>query len=226
MKKILISLLMFTTLFTLAGCYDDDDNNTDTYEFLEYDEWIKTYEGEKTVIKITFAGMSAGTMEIELYNDLAPTTVSNLLALINSGYYDFTYDDSTGSVEDAYDIGDTLIKYNYISSISSNNIFVGAVYDPDGVTNYNPATITGEFYNNNAFENNLSLTRGVVAMNRNTGYDTGSSEFFVVGGDYSAQNGNYAAFGYVTSDLMFVDEIRIAGTSNHTWISNIEVVVS
>ena len=74
--------------------------------------------------------------------------------------------------------------------------------------------IKGEF-SANGVENNISHVRGVISMARQgenpyTGeknHDTASSQFFIVHQDSQFLDGQYAAFGRVTSGMEVVDAI-------------------
>ena len=77
--------------------------------------------------------------------------------------------------------------------------------------------IKGEF-SANGVENNISHVRGVISMARQgenpyTGeknHDTASSQFFIVHQDSQFLDGQYAAFGRVTSGMEVVDAICAA----------------
>lgn len=80
--------------------------------------------------------------------------------------------------------------------------------DPKGDrTGGSDQTIVGEF-SDNGYKNTLSHTRGAISMARN-GYDynSASSQFFIVQADSTFLDGQYAAFGYVTSGIEIVDKI-------------------
>ena len=67
-------------------------------------------------------------------------------------------------------------------------------------------TIKGEF-ENNGVKNKISHKRGVISMARAQGYDTASSQFFIVHEDSLHLDGDYAAFGHVTEGMEVVDKI-------------------
>ena len=130
-----------------------------------------------------------GKIELELDADVAPITVSNFMKLVNQKFYDGT-------------------KFHRI--IYGFMIQGGAPKD-DNV----PETIVGEF-SKNGHENNILHERGVISMARANDMDSASSQFFIVHQDSPHLNGNYAAFGHVTSGMNVVDKIAqvttIAGT--------------
>jgi peptidyl-prolyl cis-trans isomerase B (cyclophilin B) len=55
--------------------------------------------------------------------------------------------------------------------------------------------------------NTISHKRGVISMARSMDPDSASSQFFIVHKDSTFLDGNYAAFGYVTSGMEVVDKI-------------------
>ncbi len=68
-------------------------------------------------------------------------------------------------------------------------------------------TIKGEF-KNNGVENKISHTRGTISMARNMiSMDSASSQFFIMHADAPSLDGDYAAFGHVTSGMEIVDQI-------------------
>lgn len=126
-----------------------------------------------------------GVITLELYPDLAPQSVRNFVYLARQGYYDG-------------------LKFHRI--IAGFMIQGGC---PDGTGSGNPGySIWGEFALN-GFKNDLKHTRGVVSMARggNPYYNTGGSQFFIVHQDAAHLDGEYAAFGKVTSGLDVVDAI-------------------
>lgn len=127
-----------------------------------------------------------GTVELELYSDIAPITVDNFITLSKAGFYD---------------------------GLTFHRVVQGFVLqggDPEGTGFGGSANnIKGEFYANGV-ENDLSHTRGVISMARG-GYDynSASSQFFIVlSDDYtSSLDGLYAGFGKVTKGMDIVDKV-------------------
>ncbi len=70
-------------------------------------------------------------------------------------------------------------------------------------------SIKGEF-SANGFKNELKHTRGVLSMARSQSPNSAGSQFFIMHQDSPHLDGQYAAFGKVTSGLDVVD--AIAGT--------------
>ena len=140
---------------------------------------------ENTKIKITME--NGGEIEAELYKDIAPITVENFINLINEHFYD------------------GLIFHRVIKD------FMIQGGDPTGTgASGSNKNIKGEF-KANGVENNLKHVRGVLSMARKgdnySGFDTASSQFFIVHQDSTFLDGKYAAFGKVTKGIEVVDEI-------------------
>ncbi|MCQ2528466.1 MAG: peptidylprolyl isomerase [Saccharofermentans sp.] len=127
-----------------------------------------------------------GVIALTLDGDTAPITVQNFIDLAESGFYD---------------------------GLTFHRIIDGFMIqggDPEG-TGFGGSdkNIVGE-YAANGYENNISHVRGVISMARN-GYDynSASSQFFIVQTDSQFLDGQYAAFGYVTSGIEIVDQICV-----------------
>ena len=125
-----------------------------------------------------------GIMLLELYPDIAPITVENFQNLVSEKFYD------------------GLIFHRVIKD------FMIQGGDPEGTgMGGSEKTIKGEF-KNNGVENNLSHTRGVISMARNSiSMDSASSQFFIVHKDSTYLYGDYATFGKVIAGLDVVDKI-------------------
>jgi peptidyl-prolyl cis-trans isomerase B (cyclophilin B) len=67
-------------------------------------------------------------------------------------------------------------------------------------------SIKGEF-SSNGHDNPLKHTKGVISMARTNNPNSAGSQFFIMHGDHSHLDGNYAAFGKVTSGIEVVDEV-------------------
>ncbi|MBE6157060.1 MAG: peptidylprolyl isomerase [Firmicutes bacterium] len=125
-----------------------------------------------------------GTINLELDADTAPITVTNFVELVNDGFY-------TG-----------LTFHRIIDGF----MIQGGDPKHNG-TGGSDETIKGEFLAN-GIDNSISHVRGVISMARNNvSYDSASSQFFIVQEDSTYLDGDYAAFGYVTSGMDVVDAI-------------------
>lgn len=124
-----------------------------------------------------------GKISLELDADTAPITVANFLNLANQKFYD------------------NLTFHRIIAD------FMIQGGDPSGDgTGGSDQEIKGEF-SNNGVENNISHKRGVISMARAMDMDSASSQFFIVHKDSPHLDGQYAAFGKVTSGMEVVDAI-------------------
>lgn len=124
-----------------------------------------------------------GTITVELDGDAAPETVKNFVSLAESGFYD----------------GLTFHR------IIDGFMIQGGDPNGDGTGGFEE-TIPGEF-SANGFDNSLSHTRGTISMARSQDYDSASSQFFIMQEDTPSLDGQYAAFGHVTSGMEVVDAI-------------------
>lgn len=124
-----------------------------------------------------------GKIELELDSDTAPITVTNFIKLVNAGFYD----------------GLTMHR------IIDGFMIQGGDPFGDG-TGGSSETIKGEF-SSNGVKNDISHVRGVISMARSKDMNSASSQFFIVQEDSTHLDGNYAAFGKVTSGIEIVDKI-------------------
>lgn len=120
---------------------------------------------------------------MELDADTAPITVTNFVKLVQDNFYD----------------GLTFHR------IIDGFMIQGGDPKGDG-TGGADEEIKGEF-SNNGVKNDISHVRGTISMARSTDPDSASSQFFIVQSDSTYLDGDYAAFGHVTSGMDIVDKI-------------------
>lgn len=124
-----------------------------------------------------------GNIALELYGNMAPITVKNFTSLAQNGFYD---------------------------GLSFHRIIEGFMMqggDPEkNGLGGSDKKIKGEFALN-GIENTISHTRGIISMARSQSYNSASSQFFIVQQDSVFLDGQYAAFGVVTSGMEVVDKI-------------------
>lgn len=124
-----------------------------------------------------------GVIALELDADTAPITVTNFVELANSGFYD---------------------------GLTFHRIIEGFMIqggDPKGDgTGGSDKKIKGEFAAN-GIKNDISHERGVISMARSSAYDSASSQFFIMHKTSTHLDGQYAAFGHVTSGMNIVDDL-------------------
>lgn len=197
-KKRYLSLILITILMSmlvLIGCGNTKSNTAKTDEAAPKSESTNA-ESEPTkenknlpVATITVDGY--GVMNVELYPEIAPNTVNNFISLANKGFYN-------------------NLKFHRI--IKDFMIQGG---DPKGNGTGGPGySIEGEF-TSNGFANSLKHTKGVISMARSQDPNSAGSQFFIMSGDASNLDGEYAAFGKVISGLDVLDKIRSVETSSN-----------
>ncbi len=144
------------------------------------------------IVKATIVVKDLGTIDLDLYPDIAPQTVYNFVSLARQGFYD------------------GLIFHRVIKG------FMIQGGDPLGTGMGNPGYfINGEFAAN-GFKNPISHERGVISMaRRQSPYNSAGSQFFIMHEDYTDLDGLYAAFGCVTSGIEVVDAIAEAETDEN-----------
>ena len=138
-------------------------------------------------LKITMENGSV--MEGELYPEIAPQSVYNFIDLANHNYYD------------------GLIFHRVIPGF----MIQGGC--PEGTGMGGPGyCIKGEFFFNGV-KNDLKHKRGVLSMARSSSPNSGGSQFFIMHEDARHLDGQYAAFGKVTSGLEVIDAIASVKTN-------------
>ena len=131
-----------------------------------------------------------GTIVIELYKLMAPGTVYNFQKLVSQGFYD---------------------------GLTFHRIVPGFMIqggDPMGNgSGGSSETIYGEMMSNGFKQNTLKHTPGVVSMARSSsGYNTASSQFFIMTETNPNLDGEYAAFGKVVEGMDVVEAISKTAT--------------
>ena len=137
---------------------------------------------------ITITMENGDVMKAELYPEIAPVSVNNFISLIQKNYYD------------------GLIFHRVIPGF----MIQGGC--PDGTGMGGPGyCIKGEFFFN-GFKNELKHKRGVLSMARSSSSNSAGSQFFIMHQDAKHLDGQYAAFGKVTSGMDVVDAIASTRT--------------
>lgn len=144
--------------------------------------------------KIRIVVKDFGTMEAELYPEMAPLTVANFLKLANAKFFD------------------GLIFHRVISGF----MLQGGGYREDMSETDTPA-IRGEFRANGFAQNTLKHTRGVLSMARTMDPNSASSQFFIMHKNSPHLDGQYAAFGKVVVGDEIIDKIANVQTGNYGW---------
>ena len=145
---------------------------------------------------------NGGVIEGELYPEIAPQSVYNFIDLANKNFYD------------------GLIFHRCISGF----MIQGGC--PQGTGMGGPGyCIKGEFFYNGV-KNDLKHKRGVLSMARAQSPNSGGSQFFIMHADAKFLDGQYAAFGKVTSGLEVVDAIASTKTDRNDRPLNDQKIVS
>ena len=132
---------------------------------------------------------NGGIITGELYPEKAPQSVANFVALCERGYYD------------------GLIFHRVIPGF----MIQGGC--PEGTGMGGPGyCIKGEFFFN-GIKNDLKHKRGVLSMARSSSPNSAGSQFFIMHQDAKHLDGQYAAFGKVTSGMDVVDDIARVQTN-------------
>ena len=140
---------------------------------------------------ITIEMENGKKIEIELYPDVAPITVQNFIDLVNKGFY---------------------------NGLTFHRVIPGFMIQggcPEGTGMGGPGyCIKGEFFFN-GIKNDLKHKRGVLSMARSQSPNSAGSQFFLMHQDAKHLDGQYAAFGKVTSGMEVVDAIAATKTGRN-----------
>ena len=193
MKKFLIlSMLLF------IFCGEDASEETPVEATIETTEEIemtydKTYS-EPPAMNINESGnysavieTSLGSIEIELFTDIAPITVNNFVNLSNDGYYD------------------DVIFHRVIKG------FMIQGGDPSGTGHGEMGKYPGYEFQDE-LNNPMQYEKGIVAM-ANRGPNTNGSQFFIMHVDYPLPY-DYTIFGKVSNGIDVVDAIANVQTGD------------
>ena len=165
------------------------------------------HKPENPIATITFEGYDEPIV-VELYPEYAPNTVKNFVTLANNGFYDRL---KIHRVEE-YVIqgGDPEGNGSGGPTLSAINPSIEKESEED-----KEYTIVGEF-KANGYNNPIVHDKGVISMARSSygtaelakeSYNSGGSQFFICTEYMQAWNGQYAAFGKMTSGWDTLDKI-------------------
>ena len=144
---------------------------------------------------------SRGDIEVELYPETAPKTVANFLAYVNAGYYDDTIFHRV--------IGDFVVQ--------------GGGFTPELELKPTGKPVRIET------KNGMRNERGTIAMARQWGKDTATSQFFFnlkdnATLDRRAMQFGYTVFGRVVSGMDVVDRISRVQTSRRGPMEDVPIL--
>lgn len=131
-------------------------------------------------------------MRGELYPEKAPNTVNNFISLANKGFYD------------GLTFHRVIPGFMIQGGCPNGNGMGGPGYE-----------INGEFAGNGFRQNDLIHETGVLSMARTMAPNSAGSQFFVMVAPAPHLDGQYAAFGKVTSGMDVVDAIASVQTDRN-----------
>lgn len=175
-----------------------------------------TQKIENPVATIKFQGYDQA-VTIELYPEYAENTVTNFINLANNGFYNGLK---------IHRVEDTLIQGGDMNGDGTGSPKLSALdtsieKDSDADKEY---AIPGEFYNNGYRNNKIKFERGIIGMARGDysaydsslkeeSYNSAGSQFFIMTENLPSLNGEYCAFGKVTSGMETIDAISKVETA-------------
>ena len=179
MKKILrISnlILIILVLFMLSSCKKKN----------ETEEKIEMKKNIYAQICLT----TGEKINLELFYDVAPTSVENFVKLAENGFYK------------------NVVFHRIIEDFMIQTGGYTLIDDELGLVKETP-TIKGEF-SSNGWNNELKHELGVISMARTSEPNSASSQFFICSANCSWLDGEYAAFGKTTDEASNEVVLRIS----------------
>lgn len=142
-----------------------------------------------------YLDLKDGRVVIELYPEKAPNHVARIKELAREGFYD------------------GIVFHRVIDG------FMAQTGDPTGTGS------GGSGKNLKAEFNDVKHIRGVTSMARAASPDSADSQFFIMLADSSHLDGQYTAWGKVTSGMEFVDKIKKGNAYNNGSVSNPDKII-
>ena len=156
-----------------------------------YDAYKGYADGTANTVNAEIHLENGGVIGLELYPDIAPMTVLNFINLANEKFYD------------------GLVFHRVMEDF----MIQGGGFDKN-MAQKEADNIRGEFIYNGHF-NLIPHERGVISMARTAqSMDSASSQFFIMHATSPHLDGQYAAFGKVTSGMEYVDAIAKTETKS------------
>ena len=188
-KNTIVAVAIFAVVVIAASAYFIFNQNGNSEE-----ETLNRVNGnseEETLNRVAVIETNLGTMEIELFNDKAPRTVSNFVDLIEKGFYD------------------GVIFHRIISG------FMIQGGDPTGTGRGGPGyTIDDEFHPDLKHD-----SKGILSM-ANAGPNTGGSQFFITLAPTPHLDNRHAVFGKLIKGEEILDKIGAVETDANARPSN------
>ena len=222
MKRKVLSVLFATVLTAgmLSGCGSSGNTSEKTSDQKEESLEEETTQGQTAVDEETAAkAVSEEEAEKAGFTDQEESTAEEESSSDSTLEEDSTLTESEAdSTEERFSDGSEDAKKAGTAVIDTSQQLTGTYHaaidgfmiqggDPKGDgTGGADETIKGEF-SNNGVKNDISHVRGTISMARSSAPDSASSQFFIVQSDSTYLDGDYAAFGHVTSGMDVVDQI-------------------
>ena len=139
--------------------------------------------------EIMIMELKDGTVELELYSDIAPNHVKRFKDLAQKGLYDGVV---FHRVIEGFMAQTGDVKFGNINEFNQQMVGTGSSDLPD---------LKAEF-------NNIPHERGTVSMARSANPDSANSQFFICFKSAPHLDRQYTVFGKVISGMEFVDQIK------------------
>ncbi len=151
---------------------------------------------DEYVLVIELAGSVSGTVEIELFNDIAPLHTERLRELAKSGAYDGI---AFHRVIDGFMAQTGDVKFANFAEYDIRLAGRGGSDLPNL-----PIEVSDE-----------QFVEGIVGMARSADPNSANSQFFIMFGPQSSLNGQYTVIGRVVSGMEFVHQIKRGDAQNN-----------
>lgn len=177
-KNLAFYILSVTAIFSTSSCIKSPDTSSDPLSSnnRESGQHYTDHKGDsdvKAIIKTVH-----GNIVFKFYPKHAPNTVTRIIELIRSGFYD----------------GLTFHR------VVPNFVIQGG--DPTGTgSGGSGVKLKSEF-------NSLQHTKGTVAMARSVDKDSADSQFYIALSTLPDLDGKYTIFGQLTEGMTVLDKIR------------------
>lgn len=143
----------------------------------------------KEILVLEISGQANGTVEIELFADIAPRHVTRIKRLAREGYYDNV---AFHRVIDGFMAQTGDVKFGNIK---------------DYIPRY--AGLGGSIYEDlDAEFSDIAFERGTLGMARASDVNSANSQFFIMFDDAPHLNGQYTVFGRIISGMEVIDAIK------------------
>ncbi|MDQ6962895.1 MAG: peptidylprolyl isomerase [Mariprofundaceae bacterium] len=178
-KVVVAGSLLFVLIAVIIGLGVEEKEMTEVNDKGWPTKASQLTDGHVPVGNRVLLELESGNVEIELYPNVAPSTVASFKALIAVKFYD------------------GLVFHRVIPG------FMAQGGDPDGSGMGDPGyKVKAEF-------SDRKHVRGTLSMARSGHPDSAGSQFFICFGPQPHLDGQYTIFGQVISGMNFVDELKV-----------------